>query len=58
MSRIYVKQVTVENTNFENAESLIDQAILKETDTKGEFKTMTSFCDEGMHFYTLVFERK
>ena len=55
--RIYVKQVRVENTNYKNVESLLDEAIKKEIDTKATFKAITSHNDEGLHFYTLVFER-
>ncbi|MFI5419938.1 MAG: hypothetical protein ACHQ1H_03120 [Nitrososphaerales archaeon] len=57
MARTYVKQVIVESTNYKNAESLIDQTILKETDGKATFKAITSFTDRGFNIYTLVFER-
>ena len=57
MSTIYVKHVRVNPDNHKNAESLIDQAILKETDTKATFRDITSFTDGGFEVYTLVFER-
>jgi hypothetical protein len=57
MTRTYVKQVRVEDTNFKNAEALIDEVILKETNGKATFKGIASHCDQGLHIYTLVFER-
>ena len=57
MTRTYVKQVRVEDSNFQNAEALIDEAILKETNGKATFKGITSHTDQGLHFYTIVFER-
>ena len=57
MSRTYVKHVTVDILNYKNTESILDEALLRETKTGAVFKNITSFEEEGTAHYTLVFER-
>lgn len=57
MSRIYVKQVKIVHTNDKNTEGMLDQAIIEETKKGSIFRAITSFYDDGMSTYTIVFER-
>ncbi len=57
MSRIYVRQVVVELTNYKNAEALLDEAIQKETKTGAVFRTITSLTEGSAATYVIVFER-
>ncbi len=57
MSRIYVRHVTVDILNYKNTESILDEAILRETKTGALYKSIASFEEEGSAHYTLVFER-
>ena len=57
MSRTYVKHLAVDILNYKNTESILDEAILRETKTGGVFKSITSFEEGGTAHYTLVFER-
>lgn len=56
-TRTYVKTLRIEPDAHRNIEALLDELILKETDTGASFRGITSCMDDGYIVYTVVFER-
>jgi len=53
----YVKHAIIRYDKFNNADSIIDDLIAKETSSGAVFKTINSSIDGGSALFVLVFER-